>query len=164
MIRSIFRRIELQQLMNLTARAFGEPGRRIWTLAPAKGLEAYALYTSAHLVGGADEALLARMRREAFQVGRRLRRLFCIRTQARAERLIFRLYDNIGIDMSGTIPGSICVRKCYFCRHYSPEVCLAASTLDEGIISGIAGDGTLAFSQRLTDGCDCCMALFTKKV
>lgn len=164
MIRSsLFRRIELQQLMNLTARAFGEPGERVWTLPPARGLEAYARYTAAHLRGGADAALLSRMRREAFLVGKRLRRLFRVRTQARAERLVFQLYDNIGIDMSGSIPGGITVRRCYFCKHYSPAVCLAASALDEGIISGIAGDGTLVFSQRLTEGFDCCKAQFTKK-
>ena len=29
---ALFRRIELQQLMNLTARAFGKPSQRIWTL------------------------------------------------------------------------------------------------------------------------------------
>ena len=160
---SLFRRIELQQLMDLTARAFRKPGKRVWTLPPDKGLEVYAGYTAGHLREGVDAELLRRMNLEAYRVGKRLRRIFRIRTQEQAESLIFSLYKNIGIDMSGSIPGDIYVSRCYFCRHYTPEVCLAASALDEGIISGLAGKGALSFSQRLTDGCSCCRARFIKE-
>ena len=44
---SLFRRIELQMLMNLTARALGQKPKRIWTLPNAKALKAYAEYTAA---------------------------------------------------------------------------------------------------------------------
>ena len=56
---TLFRRLELQLLMNLTARAIGQPGRRLWTRPCDEALRIYAEYTSAHLRHGADALLLA---------------------------------------------------------------------------------------------------------
>lgn len=159
---SLFRRIELQVLMNLTARAFGKPAKRIWTLPNNEALRMYAEYTRDHLQADTDEHLLERMNKEAYQVGKRLRALFHLRQQADIERFTFALYQNIGIKMEGNIPGNLCVRHCFFSRFYSPAVCLAASALDDGIISGLSGGGELHFQQRITEGCPCCLATFKK--
>lgn len=157
---SIFRRVEIQQLMNLTARALGEKGRRVWTLPSSKALKVYAEYTSSRLSGDCDRELLERMNVEAYKVGARLRKLFSLKEKAETERFVFALYRNIGITMSGRIPGQICVARCFFSRFYTPATCLAASALDDGIIRGLAGYGRLSFSQRLTEGCDRCIARF----
>ncbi len=97
---SLFRRIELQLLMNLTAHALDQKPKRIWTLPNAKALRVYADFTSSNLQAGADEPLLERMHTEAYKMGRLLRRLFLINNEARAQQLIMALYHNIGIKMS----------------------------------------------------------------
>ena len=155
---NLFRRIQLQLLMDLTARAFGRKPLRIWTLPCGEALRTYAAYTHDHLQAEPDEALLRRMNEEAYSMGRRLRRLFRIRRQEEAERLVVQLYRNIGICLEGHIPGQLCFRKCFFSRYYTPAVCQAASALDDGIIRGLSGCGPLRFEQRITEGCPCCLA------
>jgi len=157
---SLFRRIELQVLMNLTASAFGQKSERIWTRPSGEGLRAYAQYTSSYLREGADETLLQRMNSRAYKVGRLLRTLFLVRSEARAQRLIIALYQNIGIRLTFIGRESLCFHRCYFSSHYTPAACLAASALDDGIIRGILGlkDSRLCFSQRITEGCSCCKA------
>jgi len=157
---SLFRRIELQLLMNLTAHALGQKPKRIWTLPNAEALKAYAEYTSRNLLAGADEPLLERMHTEAYKMGRLLRRLFLINNEARAQRLIVALYRNIGIKLSFESSNQLCFHRCYFSRFYTPQACKAASALDDGIIRGILGMESehLHFSQRITEGCKQCRA------
>ena len=159
---SLFRRIQLQLLMNLTARALGQRPERLWTRRNADALKAYAEYTSRHLQEGADERLLLRMNGEAYRMGRLLRRLFLIRNNGAAQHLVIALYRNIGITLSFTDSQQLCFHRCHFSSYYTPAVCLAASALDDGIIRGITGrtDGRLCFSQRITEGCNCCKAAF----
>ncbi len=157
---SLFRRIELQLLMNLTAHALGQKPKRIWTLPNAEALKAYAEYTSSNLQAGADEALLERMHTEAYKMGRLLRRLFLINNEARAQQLIVALYLNIGIKLSFESSRQLCFHSCYFSWFYTPQACKAASALDDGIIRGILGMESehLHFSQRITEGCKQCRA------
>ncbi len=162
---SLFRRIELQLLMNLTARALGQKPKRLWTLPNVEALRAYAKYTSSNLPAEADEALLERMNTEAYKMGRLLRRLFMISNDASAQRLIMALYHNIGIKMSFSGSQQLCFHRCYFSRLYTPQICRVASALDSGIICGISGWPAkhLQFSQRITEGCKCCRAQFNIK-
>ncbi|MCR5130448.1 MAG: hypothetical protein K6C10_03175 [Prevotella sp.] len=165
---SLFRRIELQVLMNLTAKAFGKKPERIWNRPNDEALRAYAQFTSSHLREGADEALLQRMNSRAYKMGRLLRSVFLVSSEARAQRLIVALYRNIGISLSfsgdkkqdAPHESSLCFRRCYFSAYYTPAACLAASALDDGIIRGIMGEPSrrLCFSQRITEGCSCCLA------
>ena len=159
---SLFRRIELQLLMNLTAHALGQKSQRIWTQTNAEALKAYADYTSSHLQTGACQALLERMNNEAYKMGRLLRCLFLIRHEARAQRLIVALYRNIGIKLSFDSSRQLCFQHCYFSRFYTPQACKAASALDDGIIRGILGltSEHLHFSLRITEGCKQCRARF----
>ena len=157
----LFRRIELQQLMNLTARAFGKRPRRIWTLPNDEALRVYAEYTRDNLRDGVDGQLLERMNKEAYKMGRLLRKLFFLRKQASIEQFTIALYRNIGIQLDGHIPGQLCFRKCFFSQYYTPDICLAASALDDGIIRGLSGSGRLVFQQRITEGCEYCRATFS---
>ncbi len=157
---SLFQRIELQLLMNLTARALGEKPRRIWTRPHSEALKVYAEYTGSRLRRGADDVTLQRMNSEALKMGRRLRRLFCVCSDDRARRLLVVLYRHIGISLSWTDGQQLCFNRCYFSGHYTPAACRAASALDDGIIRGITGQTAcrLCFSQRITEGCSCCKA------
>ncbi len=157
----LFRKIELQLLMNLTARALDKQAKRIWILSSDEALRVYAEYTRQHLHGHVEEQLLQRMGDEAWRMGRRLRNLFRLQSPERSRRFIISLYRNIGIELEGQLPGNLCFKRCFFSRYYTPDICLAASALDEGIIRGIAGEGRLIFEQRITEGCPCCMATFT---
>lgn len=155
-----FRRIELQLLMNLTAHALRLSPQRIWTKSSDDALRAYAQFTSDKLRHGVDKQLLQRMNGEAFKMGTRLRRLFHLRHQADIEQFVIGLYHNIGIELKGHIPGNLCFRRCYFSQYYTPEICLAASALDDGIMRGVVGSGRLEFHQRITEGNNCCLARF----
>lgn len=159
-IDSLFRKIELQLLMNLTARALNKPAQRIWTLPNDKALQVYAEYTCKYLVCNPDEVLWQRLNDEAYRMGKRLRKIFHLRKSADITRFTFLLYRNIGIQMEGCIPEKICVTKCYFSAHYTLAICQVASALDDGIIKGLAGGGKLQFQQRITEGCKCCLATF----
>lgn len=160
MVSPLLARIELQLLMNLTARALQQPAERIWTLSGADALRAYADYTSRHLQGGVSEQLWQRMNSEAYRMGCRLRRLCLLRHKTTAQRMVVWLYQHIGIDVRFVHDDELCFYDCYFSRFYTPAVCRAASALDDGIIRGIIGmaDGRLHFSHRLTEGCNCCKA------
>lgn len=157
---SVFRKIELQQLMNLTARAFCQSSKRIWTLPNDEALRLYAEYTRDNLVDGVEELQLQQMNQEAFRMGRLLRRVFFLRHQAEIEQFIIALYQNIGIQLEGHLNGQLCFRRCFFSQYYTPVVCLAASALDDGIIRGLTGRGRLTFQQRITEGCKCCLATY----
>ena len=151
--------VQLQILLNLAARAFHTPGKSIWRHAPAQALREYAEFTvRCTLRGGAKPETLYR---EAFDLGRRLRRLTGFTDAKDIERLIFYLYRNLQIAMSGHLPGEITVRKCYFSGFYAPEQCALMSSVDSGVISGLFGGGTLTFTRRITDGHKTCAACFT---
>lgn len=156
----LFRKIELQVLMNITARALGSRPRRLWTLPEEQALHEYADYTRRHLQNGVNAELLRRMDSEAYRVGRLLRRLFFLRQSTDIERFTIALYRNINITLEGHIPGRLCFRQCFFSRYYTPEVCLAASALDGGIMRGLAGEGRLLFEQRITEGSEHCNATY----
>ena len=79
------------------------------------------------------------------------------------ERLVFYLYSNIGIKMTGHLPGEITIPVCYFSKVYTPDQCRTMSLMDWGIISGICGGGRLVFTDRLTQGCGRCRAHLAQK-
>lgn len=145
--------------MNLTARALRQPTRHLWTLAPDEALQLYAEYTSTQLQDGVSPSVLDSMNREAYRMGRLLRRLLLLR-QSDIKQFVVALYRNIGIRLDGHLPSQLCFHSCYFSHFYTPEVCLAASALDDGIMRGLLGTGRLTFQQRITEGCSHCLATY----
>lgn len=157
---SLFRRCEIQVLMNLTARALRQKPRRVWTLPADKALRTYAEFTRDCLQPGVSDELLQRMTAGAFTTGRLLRRVFLLRRQEDIAQFTIALYRNIGITLEGRLPGRLCFRRCFFSQYFSPEICLAASALDEGLMRGLTGSGRLRFQQRITEGCNHCLATY----
>lgn len=73
------------------------------------------------------------------------------------------LYAAIGIDFRGDGEGLIRIARCRFSRRFSPGTCRLMSAMDAGILAGLAGNGGLAFSARLTEGAEACLARLTVK-
>lgn len=155
------RRIELQILMNTTAEAFDVTPLRILQKSPENALQAYAEFTAECMrkYGGNEERLFAC----AYRLGSRIRNITGVRDPEDIRRLVFLLYRNIGITMTGSIPGEIIVSGCYFSRIYTPEQCRLMSAMDSGVISGICGGGKLEFTERISEGCSVCRACFTER-
>jgi hypothetical protein len=145
--------------MNTTARAFGVPERRLRTWSPEEALRRYTTFSVRCMKrGGADPE---RLYREAYRTGERVRRLTGFTEQKDLERLTFYLYRNIGIRMGGHLPGKVTVPRCYFSRFYTPAQCALMSNMDSGMTAGLLGGGKMQFSERITEGCSCCRAVFT---
>jgi hypothetical protein len=68
------------------------------------------------------------------------------------------LYGILGIDFKGNPQGDVVIRRCFFSRFYSPQICEVISSLDEGVAFGLSAGGTFSFNQRITDGKTCCTA------
>lgn len=101
-----------------------------------------------------------KLHREALKCGRVVRALPIAR-KLDAFELVQVLYRNIGIRLDGALPGEIRIASCYFSQYYTPHECWFMSGFDQGIIEGITGTGTLAFSSCITEGAPCCRATFS---
>lgn len=156
----VIQHIELQILMNLTAKALRVPTISIWRLNHIEGLRCYAEFTRDNLSDNVTPEVLQRMNTQAYRLGRKLRLIFFVTSQASAQKTIVKLYRNIGIQMSFKSDNHICFHSCFFSHFYSPDVCQAASSLDDGIIRGITGCGHLTFEQRITEKCNYCLAQY----
>ena len=157
---------QLLLLFKITARAFERPIPALSKLSYNDILEAFCTFTFEN----ANEVLNApkmdyqlayeRLYGEAKALGIQVRKTLRLHKTEEIKRLIFVLYRNIGIELKGNIPGEFRVSTCYFSEKYTPPVCLFISALDAGIIAGLFENGELKFSQRITEGCPCCVAHF----
>jgi len=160
------KRNKLAELFRRTGWAFQTETPPLKGLTWRAMLQEYALFTKEQ----ADKALRksqdadlarARMFQTACELGHQTGKSLRISKRDEfmaAARILYRILD---IDFRGDAGGDITIRKCSFSRYYSPEVCRLVSALDEGVLAGLAGGGRLVFSQRLTEGQDCCRADFS---
>lgn len=153
---SLFRRVQLQILANVTADAFQAKAPRLWQNKTEKALADYAAFTKNCMEVCTVDA--ERMYRLSYQLGHTLCQITGFSKREDLQRLVFLLYRNIGITMQGELPGCVTVSECYFSQIYTPQQCRMISSMDSGIVSGICGGGELSFTQRLTEGCDHCSA------
>ena len=155
--------MQIQILLDATAVAFERPGRLVCHLSAEKALAAYAAYTRTCMQSaGIDRK---RVFRCACGLGRRIRKITGFTGREDRERLVFYLYSNIGIKVTGRLPGEIIIPVCYFAKLYTAKQCMTMSLMDWGIISGICGAGKLVFTERITQGCGCgrCRAVLQQK-
>ena len=153
-------RMQLQILMDLTAKAFRTPGKRLWTRPWRDGLHEYAEYTRKYSVDADPRRLYAL----SFALGERLRRVTGFTDAGDLRRLVFWLYRGIGIAMGGKLPGEVTVSGCFFSDFYAPQVCAMMSNMDSGIVGGVMGGGRLFFMERITEGRPCCRACLQSEV
>ncbi|MBO5995259.1 MAG: hypothetical protein J6Q41_07080 [Firmicutes bacterium] len=150
--------MEIQILLNITAKGFDVPGKRVIGLSREKALRAYAEFTRDCM--NMEYAEPEKLYQEAYKAGERIRRFTGFSSREDLERLVFYLYKNIYISMKGELPGEITVTDCYFGHVYSAEQCELMSNVDSGIIAGIFGGGELEFTERISEGCGRCRACF----
>lgn len=155
------RRIELQTLMQLVTSSLGLPRRNLLFMPSAQSLDVFATLTAHHLATCSPEQQ-QRLHARALGLGKRLRQCLTHRDDEALTSLTFLLYRNIGIQMEGGFPGQVCVRRCHFCRYYSPQICRLASLMDDGVISGLFGGGRLVFHERITESKRSCRCELTK--
>lgn len=154
-----------RELVERTARAFEVPPPELAGLAPEEARLLFARFSNALASGlGSDAAARTRaeqlLRSEAVALGRRLASALGVRTRSEVIRAARLLYRSIRIDFRGDERGLIHIPDCSFAGVYSPETCRTIAALDEGLLIGLAGGGTLSFSSRLTEGAPACLARF----
>lgn len=159
------RRGYFRELVERTARAFDAPSPDLSGLAAeeARGLFARFTREQACRLRPDEEALArteARLREEAALFGRRLGAALGVRSRGEVLRAARLLYRSIRIDFQGDEHGRIHIPACSFADVYSPATCRTIAALDEGLLVGLAGGGTLSFSARLTEGAPACRAHF----
>jgi hypothetical protein len=159
------RRKRLKQLLALTADAFGSSAPPVDGLSTDEVLEAYARFTREEAQKAIRRPVTLDTVREslynnAFALGCELRKRYRIRTRHDALQMGRVIYKVLKIDFRGDGAGGIVIRHCFFSSYYSAEVCTLISALDEGIMAGLSSGMKLRFTQRMTDGNECCTAFF----
>lgn len=99
------RSMEIQILLNLAARAFRVPGKKVWHLPADDALRAYAEFTVQCMK--TKHAAPRVLYRQAYAIGSRVRRLTGITDSHAIEQLVFYLYSNIRIQMFGNLPAIV---------------------------------------------------------
>ena len=161
-----FKRITLLELYRATARAFDvAPPAGLGRLSHAALLESYAVFTKDEAERilpdpGRTALVEERLYRETRALGERLRRALKLRTSGEIMAASKMLYAALGIDFEGREPGEVTIRRCYFSRFYSGQICQVMSAMDRGLLAGLANGGQLVFSSRITEGQPCCRARF----
>jgi hypothetical protein len=125
-------------------------------------LERYASFTircAEQAMGDyTDPVVSRRMWENAYALGASLRRRLGVRTRTDALRAARVAYRMIDIDLRADEHGDVMVDRCAFAGRYSPRVCGLMSSLDAGLIAGLTDGGSLAFSERITEGRPRCLA------
>ncbi len=151
----------LKDLFKLTAEAFAQAPPDLRGLSRGEILLNYGRFTRAEaersLAGGTAQAVREKLRDRSRRLGRDIRSRLPIRSRADAAAALRSLYRMLAIDLAVDARGDVTVRRCSLAAHYTPEVCLFMSAMDEGIVAGLS-DGRLVFTRRLTEGADCCRA------
>ena len=157
------RKAILAELFKATADAFGTPVPTLTYLSYTARLQAYAMFTKEQaekaLASGDDAGgVKGRLYQNAYTLGKSLRKWFGIETTEEVMRMGKTLYNVIGVDIYGDEHGEVTVKRCFFSQYYSSPVCTMISCLDDGLFSGLSDGRRLAFSERITEGGECCRA------
>ena len=160
-----YKKKKLIELFELTARAFQSDISNIKGLSVDDCLHEYALFTKTQAEKAIKQnhsvqEIKQRLYRNAYQLGKELRKNFRITTMDEVMLMSRLLYHIIGIEFQGDSTGKVMITRCFFSQYYTSQVCQVISSLDEGVAAGLSGGGKLTFVQRMTEGYDCCKAHF----
>ncbi len=145
------KRKHFRRLFFITAEAFDVPMPAPDKRSHEAGLRLFSLFTRENalkaIAAGDAGAIGERLFRNAREFGGELRRSLGVKTSADAMAAARVLYRAIGIDLRGAPDGAIVVRSCRFAQDYTPAVCELISSLDKGIMTGLAGGGNSGFPE-----------------
>jgi hypothetical protein len=153
----------ISELFRITADAFECPAPALGHLSLDASLQAYAQFTTEQAertIQSKDNvpAIKTRLYQNSYALGTKLRKWVGVDTMEEVMQLGQILYRAIGIEIVSNSQGDMIVKRCTFSQFYSSPVCGLISALDDGIFSGLSGGGSLVFSERLTEGRECCRA------
>ena len=159
------RKGQLEMLFKATAQAFRSAAPPTVGLSYDDTLKLYAQFTREQ----ADNAIRQRKeletRRRLFQnalgIGQQLKLDFNVRNTD-VMRMAALIYRMLNIDFQGGPDGRIIIKRCFFSSYYTGQICRLISSLDEGLLVGLAGKGELIFSRRITEEDECCLAQLEK--
>jgi hypothetical protein len=164
-IPAFIKKKKLDELFQLTALAFGceTPERKGHSFN--ERLKTYAVFTRCEAEKCLQEEkklgeVKTRLFQGAYQLGRNIKRKFCLRNPDEIMEMSQIMYRILGIDFKGKACGDVTIKSCFFSNYYSPRICQLISSLDEGLAAGLSEGGRLSFSQRITEDKDCCKARF----
>ncbi len=157
------KRRALNQLLAYTAAAFQCRPPSTKGLSLEARLRLYALYTQGQVeerLGRREDlaALQERLYWSAYQLGRMHGKMLRAQSIEQVMALARVLYRILRIDFRGDVRGEVTIRRCYFSRFYSAQVCSVMSAMDRGLVAGLSDGGRLVFSARITEGEPCCRA------
>lgn len=155
------RRRKVEMLFRATADAFQTAPPSTEGLSYDECLTRYARFTREQadnaIRQGSESEVQSRLFENAYRIGRQLGTDFKVHV-ADVMRMGAIVYKMLGIDFHGEPGGNIVIKRCFFSSYYSSQVCGLISSLDEGLLVGLAGGGSLSFKQRITEGHACCLA------
>ena len=161
-IPQFIRKRKLDMLFNATAEAFQVSPPSIRGLSYSDCLRLYARFTGEQTLKsiqqGDELKVRSRLLCNARQIGQQFKADFNINTTEDVMRMGKLIYNLLKIDFQGESQGNIVIKRCFFSDYYTSDVCRVISSLDEGLLTGLAGGGKLNFSQRITGGNECCRA------
>jgi hypothetical protein len=153
---------KLEILFNATANAFQVTSPSTGGLSYNNCLKLYAQFTQEQALKSIQQGnelnVRSRLFQNAYQIGQRFKADFTINTIEDVMRMGTLIYKLLKIEFEGEPRGNIVIKRCFFSAYYSSNVCRLISSLDEGLLTGLSGGGKLNFSQRITEGNECCRA------
>lgn len=160
---SFLKKTKLLELCRITADAFQCEMPETKGLNFDRLLTKYAVHTkeeaekvirNPHSIDEAKE----RLYKNALSLGKKIKKEFGIKSVDEAFETAKIVYSMIKIDFENDSNGEILIKRCFFSSYYTEEICGLISSLDEGILAGLTGGKDFRFSQRITEGKDCCKA------
>jgi len=155
------KKARLYELFEATADAFQCQAPPYRGLPFNECLKQYALFTK----DKAQESIRQenefevkpRLYQNAYRLAQKIKKSFRIDNVEDMMKISKVVYRILNIEFAGNCDGEIIIRRCFFSSFYSSDVCQLISSLDEGLMGGLSG-GTFRFSQRITEGKECCRA------
>jgi hypothetical protein len=156
------RKRQLDMLLGATAEAFQVTAPSTGKLSYIDCLKLYARFTREQaersIDDGSESEMQVRLFQSAYRIGQRFKADFHLNTVKEVMEMSELIYGILKIDFQGDSLGNIQIKRCFFSDYYSPAVCRLISSLDAGLLIGLSGSGKLNFSQRITEGNNCCRA------
>jgi hypothetical protein len=153
---------KLEALFQATAEAFQVAVPSTRGLSYNDRLKRYAEFTREQadkcIHRGSELRVQSRLFQNAYRIGQQFKADFDINSAEEVMQMGRLIYKVLKIEFQGEPRGNIVIKRCFFSAYYSGPVCQLISSLDEGLLTGLSGGGKLIFSQRITEGHQCCRA------
>jgi hypothetical protein len=162
-IPTFIKKKKLEELFACTAAALECDAPSLRGVAYDECLRAYGLFTQREIEEAIEQGrdvriVKDRLYQNAYQIGQELAKTFHLTTTEDVMGMGRILYRALAIDFHGTAQGKVTITQCYFSKFYSPQICHVMSALDAGVFAGMSGGARLTFTQRITEGGNCCRA------